>query len=134
MLRVPEPSTMELLQRLLRYSATSRKNLSRENVRRMINTKFVEKERESLMNTLAEQWLEEGKEIGRKETLRTATLQLLQWKFALPETQVQRIGTLTLPQLEALFQTAFTIPGIHELQQWLDAQSSTGTTEGQTNN
>ncbi len=150
MLRVPEPSTMELLQKLLRYSAGSRRNLARDKVRQMINAKFKEKERETLMNTLAEQWMQEGQEIGlqkgllqgrqegRQEgwqaALLATTLRVLQWKFALPEAQTQRIHTLTLPQLEDLNQTAFTLADHQELQQWLDAQPPAGTTESQANN
>ena len=146
MLRVPEPTTMEYLHKLLRYSAGSRRNLQRDKVRQMVNTKFKEKEREQLMSTLAEQWIKEGQEIGqriglqqglqqgRQQTLVESTARALRWKLRAEEAIIQRLPSLTLPQLEELNEVVFDFNNTDELQQWLDAQPPSGTTESQANN
>ena len=65
---------------LMRYLSTNKKSDKKWLKQQFINV-FNKKEGEDIMESIADQWIEEGKEIGKLEETRNLLLQVLKVKF-----------------------------------------------------
>jgi hypothetical protein len=73
---VSEESALASLMILLRYVARAGQGVTRDDLRRVLSTTLPTEE-ETLMSTIAEQWIQEGKDQGRAEGVVRGQAQLL---------------------------------------------------------
>jgi predicted transposase/invertase (TIGR01784 family) len=142
MLRVKERSTMEYLRKLLRYSAGTRRNLSRERLKQIVDDSFAKAKEDAVMSTVAQEWIEEGRQAGRQEgrqegwqegiqqarlvdaqQIAERALTLLEIRFGKPEPALeQRVRALTFEQVADLMVAAYHLADPTALFRWLDQQ------------
>jgi predicted transposase/invertase (TIGR01784 family) len=92
---ISEESALASLMILLRYVARAGQGVTRDDLRRVLNTTLPTEE-ETLMSTIAEQWVQEGKEQGRAEGVvrgqAQLLLRLLEFRFGpVPDAYRERI-------------------------------------------
>ena len=142
-----QPSGLEMVMALLRYISRSAVKLDRAEITQKLLT-YLPKEGGVLMETLAQEWIEEGKSIGfdlgKKEGIdvgkregidaqQQTLLRLLQWRFALTaEAQqhyVQQVVRIhNLEHLLQLVDQALTLSSITQFDQALATYLSADTT------
>lgn len=131
-----QPSGLEMVMALLRYISRSAVKLDRAEITQKLLT-YLPKEGGVLMETLAQEWIEEGKSIGfdlgKKEGIeqgiaaqQQTLLRLLQWRFALTaEAQqhyVRQVAHIhNLDHLLYLVDQALTLITVAEFDQALSA-------------
>ncbi|MEZ4869229.1 MAG: hypothetical protein R3C14_48350 [Caldilineaceae bacterium] len=113
-----QPSGMEMVMALLRYISRSAVKLDKAEITQKLLA-HLPKEGGVLMETLAQEWIEEGKSIGfdigkkegieegiekgKREAQRQTLLHLLQWRFSPGEEELVRLAA-QLEQIDKLEQ------------------------------
>lgn len=132
---IQQPSGLEMVMALLRYIGRSAVKLDKAEMTQKLLA-YLPKEGGILMETMAQEWIEEGKllgiDIGKKEGIdigklvaqRQTVLHLLQWRFAPAaaesETHAAQLEQITnLEHLLQLVDHLLTIPTLAEFEQKL---------------
>jgi predicted transposase/invertase (TIGR01784 family) len=123
LLREQEPSAMEYLRTILRYTAASRKKFSQEDLRMVVEKKLPKPGSIKLMETLAETWVEQGLQQARLEDSRTLAeraLRAIQRKFGAIEEETQAsVRALNFDQLADLVEALLDFNSADDLAAWL---------------
>jgi hypothetical protein len=124
---LPEQSALEYLRTALIYVSATTKQTEVLHIRQALSQAFPANEG-GLMQTMAQAWIEEGWQKGRQEGrqegmiegVANSAIRLLKKRFpALDSETLQMVGTLPLPQLEALLDQAIEFQTMDEVHDWL---------------
>lgn len=137
LLREQEPGAMEYLRTILLYTAASRKKLSLDGLRTVIEKKLPKPEGLRLMETLAEMWMEQGIQQGIQQShlrdsqeLAERALRALQKKFGAIEEETQaRVRALDFSQLTDLVESFLDFTSADDLASWLRTRALEGPEE-----
>lgn len=72
-------SGLQYLETLLRYVASATDKIKKEQIVKIVEKTFEEMEGRNVVMTLAEQWINEGTEIGKKQGYRQGLLEGMNW-------------------------------------------------------
>ena len=122
--QMQEQSALEFLQTVLKYLSIATDRVTKVELKRVLTSTFSEKEG-GLMQTLAEQWIQEGLQQGLQQGLLQGvtkiTLKMLRRKLGeLNEWTQTRISSLPSEQLDQLSEDLLDLNTIDDLEAWLD--------------
>jgi len=122
--QLPEPLIMEYIKTVLTYLSPITGKISPETAKAALEAALPEKEG-SIMQSLAETWIQEGMEKGEQKGVARQTLRMLHRKFGILEAELQeRIRSLTIEQLENLGDALLDLQSKESLLAWLQTNAS----------
>ncbi|MGH9841297.1 MAG: Rpn family recombination-promoting nuclease/putative transposase [Blastocatellia bacterium] len=127
LLREQEPSAMEYLRTILRYTIASRKKLSADDLQRVVERKIPKPEAARFMETLAEVWMQQGieqKALQVSQELAKRALRMIRKRVGeIDEATQGSLYALSFDQLADLMEASADFNSIDDLSAWMRKQA-----------